>query len=193
MNGSERQHQHADGQGKGQKDLNGAGRVHAPEVHPAEEQQYHGNKAQFSGIDIPPGNAVEIAHIENAGQEIAREENHGHGIGRDDADITEHQRPAADKSPFGAETGIGISKSAAGHGIGLDQNAVAQSHNALEQRAHKEGDDCSQGAGIGQKTYPRQHKAAPAHNGAQGQGQHLDRAKRFFKLLTQLARRAVLV
>ena len=173
--GAGSQHQNAGCERNGQNNLDCAGGIHAPVIHPAEQHQYGWNKDDFSRIDVPAGNRIHEANVKNAGHKIARQQNKGHSVCRYHADIAQDERPAANESPFCAKTGVCVCKGPPGNRIGLDQKTVAQGHYALKESADKKGDHRAEGAGIRQKAQGGQDKASPAHNGSQGQGQNLNR------------------
>ncbi len=178
------QHEHAAGQGKGEDELEAARHVHAPEVHVAEEEEKGRHHDQFARIDVPSCHRVEVAHVEDAGQDEAAEQGQRGTVGRDDAEVAERQRPAADEARPRPEADVGVGEGAARHGIDLDEDAVAQGHGAEQAAAEGKGDDGPERPGLGQEARARQHEAAPSDDGPDRQCPDFGGAHCFFEFFS---------
>ena len=146
------QHEHAAREGEGEDQLEAAGEVHAPEVHVAEKEEEGRHHGQFARVDVPSRDRVHVPHVEDAGQDEAAQQREGRSVGGDDAQIPEHQRPAADEARPRPEPDVGVGEGTARYGVDLDQNAVTERHRTQKPAAEGERDAGAERPGFGQET-----------------------------------------
>ena len=186
----ESNHQHEeDGtrQGDGHQGLEPAGALDAPDVHDAEADNEGVSQDDLTDVDIPAGDGVEVAELEGGtGQDVAGDHGHGGGGQRDQGPVGQHQGPAADEGVLLAKSGVGVDELTAGEGELLDHVAVAEADDGDDHSAQQQAQDGAHGAGLGQEVRPGKHEAAPADDGAQGQGPDVDFPKVFLKLTFRL-------
>ena len=138
-------------------------------------------------VDVPAGDGIEMAELEGgAGEDVAGDHGHGGGVQGDERPVGQHQRPAADKGVLLAEGGVGVDELAAGEGELLDHVAIAEADDGNDESAQHQAGDGADGARLGQELGTGHDEAAPADDGAQGQGPDVDLAKVFLELAFSL-------
>ena len=94
--------------------LEPAGRLYAPYIHVSQNEDERGGQQNFAQIDLPTCQGIEIAELEDAGQQIPRGDADGDGVQRNQRPVSQHHHPAAGEGVFLAEGSIGINEFAAG-------------------------------------------------------------------------------
>ena len=175
------------GQSHGHDGLEPTGALDAPDVHDAEADDEGVGQDDLTDVDVPTGDGVEIAELEGrAGEDVAGDHGDGRGVQGDQGPVGQHQGPAADEGVLLAKSGVGVDELTAGEGELLDHVAVAEADDGDDHSAQQQAQDGAHGAGLGQEVRPGKHEAAPADDGAQGQGPDVDLAKVFLKLAFSL-------
>ena len=182
--GTHRQDEHTGHQRKGKDELDAAGEVHAAEVHVPEEQEGAGHHGQFTGVHVPTGYAVQIPHVEHTRQQGAAEKGQRGAVGGDNAEIAKDEGPSANKGPCFAETDVGIGERAAGHGIGLDEDAISKGDETQEAAADNESQHTTDRPSLREEARPGKDEAAPTDDGAHGKSPNFSRAHRFLQFFT---------
>ena len=175
------------GQGHGHESLEPAGALDAPDVHDTQADDEGVGQDDLADVDIPAGDGVEVSELEGgAGKNVAGHHGQRRGVQGDQGPVCQHQRPAADEGMLLAEGGVRVNKLAAGEGELLDHVAVAEADDGDDDGAQHQAGDGADGARLGQELGAGHDEAAPADDGAQGQGPDVDLAKVLLELAFRL-------
>ena len=141
----------------------------------AEENQRTDGKQQLAQIDVKAGDLIMQPKLEDVSQQEAADQRQGGGVGPDDGDVGEQNKPRRNEAVIRVEGVAHKAERAAVVGIELHHVMVVDAHDQHDQGADQKAERRPQRAGYRKKAVAGHHEGTPADSTAEGKRPRAER------------------